>query len=221
MAMWQQQLVHLIKKEFTLEFRQKASLGGILVYVVATIFISALSFNKIIAPAVWNALFWIIFLFSAITICGKSFSREGGGSALNNYVLYKPLVFISSKLIYNFIFLFAVSLITLFFYSWFIGYLVDNIALFILVLFLASVGFSGILTLMSAIASKAENNFTLVSILSFPVLIPVLVMVLRISKQAIDGLSWSVSYDFLMILSAINVICLVLTMLLFPYLWRA
>jgi heme exporter protein B len=117
--------------------------------------------------------------------------------------------------------LFAVSLITLFFYSWFIGYLVDNIALFILVLFLASIGFSGILTLMSAIASKAENNFTLVSILSFPVLIPVLVMVLRISKQAIDGLSWSVSYDFLMILSAINVICLVLTMLLFPYLWRA
>lgn len=86
---------------------------------------------------------------------------------------------------------------------------------------LASLGFSAVLTLMSAIASKAENNFTLMSVLSFPVLIPVLVLVLRISKQAIDGLSWGVSYDFLMILGSINVICLVLSVLLFPYLWRS
>lgn len=219
--MYKAQLYELIKKEFTLEFRQKASLGGIMVYVVATIFISALSFNKIIVPATWNALFWIIFLFSAITICGKSFAKESGGAALNNYILYKPIVFVSSKLIYNFIFLFSVSLITLFFYSWFVGYLIQNFALFLIVLLLASLGFSAVLTLMSAIASKAENNFTLVSILSFPVLIPVLVLVLRVSKQAIDGLSWSVSYDFLMILASINVICVVLSILLFPYLWRA
>lgn len=219
--MFNQQVYALIKKEFTLEFRQKAALGGILIYVVATIFISALSFNKIIAPAIWNALFWIIFLFSAITVCGKSFSRETGGAALNNFVLYKPLVFITSKLIYNFVFLFSISLITLFFYSWFVGYLINNFGLFVLVLFLAALGFSSILTLMSAIASKAENNFTMMSVLSFPVLIPVLVLVLRISKQAIDGLAWSVSYEFLLLLASINAICLVLTILLFPYLWRA
>lgn len=219
--MFNRQVVALIKKEFTLEFRQKASLGGILVYVVATIFISALSFNKIIVPSTWNALFWIIFLFSAINICGKSFSKESGGASLNNFILYKPLVFIASKLIYNFIFLLGISLMTLFFYSWFVGYLISNFPLFILVLTLASIGFSAVLTLMSAIASKAENNFTMMSVLSFPVLIPVLVLVLRISKQAIDGLSWSVSTDFLLILGSINVICLVLSILLFPYLWRA
>ncbi len=219
--MFNQQLLALIKKEFTLEFRQKASLGGVLVYVVATIFISALSFNKIIEPAIWNALFWIIFLFSAITICGKSFMKESGGAALNNYVIYKPLTFFASKLIYNFIFLLSISLITLFFYSWFVGYLIHNFALFALVLVLACLGFSAILTLMSAIASKADNNYTMMSILSFPVLIPVLILVLRLSKQAIDGLAWSVSTDFLLILISVNAICIVLSMLLFPYLWRA
>ncbi|MDZ4666201.1 MAG: heme exporter protein CcmB [Bacteroidota bacterium] len=219
--MFNQQLLALIKKEFTLEFRQKASLGGILVYVVATIFISALSFNKIIVPEVWNALFWIIFLFSAITICGKSFTKESGGAALNNYVLYKPLTFFTSKLIYNFIFLLSISLVTLFFYSWFVGYLINNFALFILVLTLACLGFSAILTLMSAIASKADNNYTMMSILSFPVLIPVLILALRVSRQAIDGLAWSVSADFLLILISVNTICIVLSILLFPYLWRA
>lgn len=215
------QLYGLIKKEFVLEFRQKASLGGVLVYVISTIFISALSFNKIIEPRTWNALFWIIFLFSAITICGKSFMKESGGAALNNYVLYKPLVFFGSKLIYNFVFLLSISLITLFFYSWFVGFIVNNIPLFLLVLFLACMGFSAILTLMSAIASKAENNYSMMSILSFPILIPVLILVLRLGKQAIDGLSWSVSTDFLLILTSINAICVVLSLLLFPYLWRA
>jgi len=219
--MFNQQLLSLIKKEFTLEFRQKASLSGVLVYVVATIFISALSFNKIINPAVWNALFWIIFLFSAINICGKSFSKESGGAALNNYILYKPLTFFTSKLIYNFIFLLSISLITLFFYSWFVGYLIQNFILFTLVLVLACMGFSAILTLMSAIASKAENNNTMMSILSFPVLLPVLILVLKVSRQAIDGLAWSVSTDFLLILISVNAICIVLSVLLFPYLWRA
>lgn len=219
--MLNRQLYGLIKKEFVLEFRQKASLGGVLVYVVATIFISALSFKQIIEPSVWNALFWIISLFSAINICGKSFIKESDGAALNNYVLYKPLIFFSAKLIYNFIFLLSISLITLFFYSWFVGYLVNNFTLFILVLVLATMGFSAILTLMSAIASKSNNNYSMMSILSFPVLIPVLVLVLRLSKQAIDGLAWSVSTDFLLILTSINAICIVLSMLLFPYLWRA
>jgi heme exporter protein B len=219
--MFNRQLYGLIKKEFVLEFRQKASLGGILVYVIATIFISALSFKHIIEPTTWNALFWIIFLFSAITICGKSFVKESGGAALNNYILYKPLVFFGSKLIYNFIFLLSISLLTLFFYSWFVGYLVNNLGLFVLVLVLACIGFSAILTLMSAIASKAENNYSMMSILSFPVLIPVLILVLRLGKQAIDGLDWSVSTDFLLILTSINAICIVLSLLLFPYLWRA
>ncbi len=215
------QLYGLIKKEFVLEFRQKASLGGVLVYVVSTIFISALSFNKSIDPRTWNALYWIIFLFSAVTICGKSFVKESGGAALNNYVLYKPLIFFGSKLIYNFIFLLTISLFTLFFYSWFVGFKVNNSALFVLVLILACMGFSAILTLMSAIASKAENNYSMMSILSFPILIPVLILVLRLGMQAIDGLAWSVSTDFLLILTSINAICIVLSLLLFPYLWRA
>jgi heme exporter protein B len=219
--MFNRQLYGLLKKEFVLEFRQKASLGGVLVYVVSTIFISALSFKKITDPSTWNALFWIIFLFSAISICGKSFTKESGGAALNNYVLYKPLIFFGSKLIYNFIFLLSISLITLFFYSWFVGNLVENMILFSLVLVLACIGFSAILTLMSAIASKAENNYSMMSILSFPILIPVLILVLRLGKQAIDGLAWSVSIDFLLILTSINAICIVLSLLLFPYLWRA
>ncbi|MDI9341162.1 MAG: heme exporter protein CcmB [Sediminibacterium sp.] len=213
-------LLSLIKKEFLLEFRQKTTLGGILVYIIGTVFVSALCFKGKVDKPTWNALFWVILLFSSITISGKSFLKEQSGQALFNYLYYRPHQFILSKMIYNMGFMLVLSFITLFFYSWFVSNQIENMGLFVTVLSLASTGFAGVLSLMSAVAAKAQGNFALMSILSFPVLMPLLVLVIRVSKQAVDGLAWSVSYQFLGILMALNVIMIMLAILLFPYLWQ-
>ena len=214
------QVITLLKKEFILEFRQKASLGGILVYVVSTVFVSALCFNGSINPKVWNALFWVILLFASVNISTKSFLKEGKGQGLFNYVYYSPRTFILAKIIFNMLLMLVISLITLFFYSWFVKYVVADFWLFFITLCLSSTGFAGVLSLMSAIAAKANNNFALVSILSFPVLVPLLILAIRLSRQAIDGLEWTVSYNFLLILVALNVLVIMLANLLFPYLWN-
>jgi heme exporter protein B len=214
------QINTLIKKEFLLEFRQKASLGGILVYVAATVFVSALSFSGKIHVHEWNALFWIILLFASVTVSSKSFLKETKGLSLFNYAYYSARTFILAKIIFNMVLMLFISLITLFFYIWFIGGTIQNFTLFFITLALSSTGFAGILSLMSAIASRANNNFALISILSFPVLMPMVMVSIRLSKQAIEGLSWSVSYDFLLILGALNVLVIMLASLLFPYLWN-
>ena len=210
----------LIKKEFVLEFRQKASLGGMLVYVAATVFVSALSFSGKIHTHEWNALFWVILLFASVTISSKSFLKETKGLGLFNYTYYSARDFILAKIIFNMVLMLVISLITLFFYIWFVGGEINNFMLFFVTLALSSTGFAGVLSLMSAIASKASNNFALMSILSFPVLMPMLLVSIRLSKQAIDGLSWAVSYDSLLILAALNVLVIMLANLLFPYLWN-
>jgi heme exporter protein B len=214
-------LLTLIKKEFLLEFRQKATIGGVLVYVVGTIFVSALCFKGHLDKPTWNALFWIITLFTSVTISGKSFLKETGGQALFNFLHYSPQQFIVSKIIYNMVFMLCLSFITFFFYAFFIKNEVENVGLFFIVLILASTGLAGILSLMSAIASKASGNFAIMSILSFPVLMPLILVVIRISKQAVDGIEWAgVGYNFIMILVALNVLTIALSFLLFPYLWR-
>jgi len=210
----------LIRKEFILEFRQKASLGGMLVYVAATVFVSALCFTGKIHTHEWNALFWIILLFASVTISSKSFLKESKGLGLFNYAYYSPREFILAKIIFNMVLMLVISLITLFFYMWFVGGDINNFGLFFVTLILSSTGFAGVLSLMSAIAAKANNNFALMSILSFPVLMPMLMVSIRLSKQAIDGLGWAVSYDFLLILAALNVLVIMLANLLFPYLWN-
>ena len=92
--------------------------------------------------------------------------------------------------------------------------------LFIALLILAGIGFSTILTMVSAIASKTNNNTTLMAILSFPILVPLLMIVIKVSKNAIDGLAMAESYNYLIILILLNLIVVILSYLLFPYLWR-
>jgi heme exporter protein B len=74
--------------------------------------------------------------------------------------------------------------------------------------------------MISAIASKAGNNGTLMAILSFPVIIPVILILIRLSKRAMDGIERSLSYGDIGVLFAINAIVITTALLLFPYLWR-
>ena len=214
-------ILSLIKKELLLEFRQKATIGGVLVYIIGTVFVSALCFKGKLDKPTWNALFWVITLFTSVTISGKSFFKETGGQALFNFLHYTPQQFIISKIIYNMLFMLCLSFITFFFYVFFIKNEVENIGLFVVILILASTGLAGVLSLMSAIASKASGNFAIMSILSFPVLLPIILVVIHLSKQAIDGIEWAgLGFDFLVILTALNILTIALSFILFPYLWR-
>ncbi len=214
-------ILSLIKKELLLEFRQKATIGGVLVYIIGTVFVSALCFKGKLDKPTWNALFWVITLFTSVTISGKSFFKETGGQALFNFLHYTPQQFIISKIIYNMLFMLCLSFITFFFYVFFIKNEVENMGLFVVILILASTGLAGVLSLMSAIASKASGNFAIMSILSFPVLLPIILVVIHLSKQAIDGIEWAgLGFDFLVILTALNILTIALSFILFPYLWR-
>jgi len=213
-------LILLIKKEFEIEFRQKTALNGIFLFVFSTVFVSYLAFQRVIQPQVWNALFWIILLFGSIITTSKSFLNDQKGRMLFNYWLYSPREVILSKLFYNAFLLIIVSFLTLFLFSVFIGSIVQDLPLFSLILFLSSFGFSSILTLMSGLSLKAGGNFTLTAILSFPLTFPLLLIVIKVSKFAIDGLAFSVSLNYLGVICLLNSIVITLSYVLFPYLWN-
>jgi heme exporter protein B len=213
------QINYLIAKEIKLELRNKYALGGILLYVISTVFISYLSFKRIVTPATWNALFWIILLFASINGVAKSFINETRGRLLYMYTLASPQAIVMSKIIYNSMLLCIISALCLMVYSLFVGNIIQDFPLFLLTLLLGSFGFSSLLTMVSAIASKTNNNFTLMAILSFPIIMPLLIILIKLSKNAIDGLElWDT--NALLVLVFLNMIIIALSYLLFPYLWR-
>jgi heme exporter protein B len=214
-----QQLFFLIQKEWTLEWRQKYAIGGILLYVVSTVFIIFLSFRTI-QPMVWNVLFWIIALFAAINAVVKSFVQESGSRQLYYYTLANPTILLLSKIIYNTILLFVLMLLTYVCLSFIAGNPVADSGLFFLALLLGAVGFSVAFTFISAISAKASNGATLMAILSFPVVLPILLILIKLSAQALRLLQDTSIQKDVFILVGIDAILIALSFVLFPYLWR-
>ncbi|MCC7233568.1 MAG: heme exporter protein CcmB [Bacteroidia bacterium] len=214
------QVIHLIQKEILLEWRQKYAFQGLFLYVISTVFICYLSFRQVIDLPTWNALFWIIQLFAAVNAIARSFLQESRGRILYYYVIADARAVILAKMLYSLLLMWVLSVFNYLCYSLFIGNPVQDVLLFGLALLLGSMGFATVLSMVSAIASKAGNNSTLMAILSFPILMPLLMTTIRFSKNALDGLAWSVSYSFIIILIALNLLSGALAFLLFPYLWK-
>ena len=213
-------IIFLIKKEAQLEFRQKYALGGILLYVISTTFVCYLSFRSIVDIPTWNALYWIIVLFASVNAIAKSFTQESVGKLLYLYTLTNPRAIVISKIIYNSGLLIVLTLATTLFYSLFLGNVIGDLAQFIIVAIAGSMGLASVLTLVSAIAAKTNNNVSLMAILSFPIILPLLITIIHASKNAIDDLGWSVNGKYIIVLLALNALITTLSYLLFPYLWR-
>ena len=214
---------YLFRKEITLEWRNRHALNGILLYLVSTIFIcylSIISRQHNISPNTWNALFWIIMLFSAVNAVTKSFIQVSSGRLLYYYSIAGPEAIIISKTIYNSVLLTFIGLAGAAFYSLVLGNPVSDPGMFVLVIILGGWGLASVLTLISGIASKASNSTMLMAVLSFPLLVPLLLLIIKITAYAIDGPGWYAAFDELASLAALNVAALTMSWILFPYLWK-
>lgn len=214
------EIVSLTKKEMLLEWKQKFALGGIMLYVVSTVFVSYLAFRGVIADSAWIALFWIILLFASVNAAAKSFMSESGNRMLYYYSLASAESIILSKIFYNVLLLMLISILHLTFFSLLVGNPMINFPLFLITVFLGSCGLASTLTLVSAIASKAGTNSTLMAILGFPILLPLLLTCIRLTRSASLGVDFSIAWKFIIVLIALNMVVSVLSYILFPYLWR-
>ncbi|MGV3507696.1 MAG: heme exporter protein CcmB [Sphingobacteriaceae bacterium] len=213
------QVKFLVQKEIILEWRSKYAFNGILLYVVSTIFVCFLSFKQI-NPITWNALFWIIMLFASVNAIAKSFLQESKGRQLYYYSIVSAKAVILSKIVYNILLMLLLSLIAIGFYMIVFNNPVGDPLFYLLAVLIGSISFASVFTMISGIASKANNSGALMAILSFPVIIPLLMVLIKFSKNAMDGLDRSVSLNEIGVLAAINLIVITVSLLLFPYLWK-
>lgn len=216
-------MLALLANEFRLELRRKSVIAGIGLYLLSTCFICYLTFSlkqNQISPLVWSALFWITILFSAVNSIAKSFIGEKKGKDIYLYTIISPHTMIITKIIYNFILCTLLSLASMMLFILFFGNPLEETGLFVGVLLLAAYGFSASLTLISGIASRANNSSIIMAVLSFPVIISILLLVIKVTKNCIDGLEVSASQTDVLQLLAINCLVTASSYILFPYIWR-
>lgn len=215
------EVIELIKKDFLLEIRQKYALNAILLYVVSTVFVVQLSFGRIIDETAWIALFWIILLFAAFNAVSKSFIQEHTSRRLYYFVIASPTAIILSKVIYNSVLMVSLGFLSLLLYTLFMSMPEFNGSLLYPAFVLGCIGLASALTMVSAIASSAGNNAALMAVLGFPVVIPLLLLVINAFKFSLQvNLADMQIFTSLASLLLIDSVVVVLAVILFPYLWR-
>lgn len=184
----------------------------------------SLAFKGNLNPLTWNIVYWIIILFVAINAVAKSFMGERQGQLLYQYTLANPAAIIIAKLVYNMVLLWLVALISLYSYGFLSGIKIADWPLMLSIVLLGCATLSANLTLVTAIAAKAENRATLLAVLSFPLLVPVLLILIRLSRYAVEGKEGGLlienSYDQLFMIGGMSVVLWVLSVILFPFVWR-
>jgi heme exporter protein B len=214
----------LLGKDLALEIRRKSAAAGLALYLFSTAFICYLTFSlkqNQVTPLVWSALFWITILFTIINSVAKSFIGEKKGSDIYLYSIASPHTILLSKILYNFLLSLLLSFTGYLLFAVLLHHPIEDTLTFSLTIVMASYGFASSLTLLSGIASKANNSNILMAVLSFPVVISILLIVVKITKNCIDDLEWVASERDFITLAAINCLVTAVSYLLFPYIWRS
>ena len=208
----------LIKKDLLLEVRQQYSFYGILLYIIATIFVLYMTIREPEAK-VWNGLFWVIQLFICINAVAKSFLQETRGRMLYFYSIVNPRNFILAKLVFNSVLMLLMSFLSILLFSLFLGNPVQKAIPFIGLVLLGGWSLSLVFTFLSAIAAKAQQNAAIMAILGFPIIIPQLMLLMQLANTVFSDKT-GIALSTLLLIVALDVLVIMLAVVLFPFLWK-
>lgn len=208
----------LIKKDLLLEVRQQYSFYGILLYIIATIFVLYMTIREPEAK-VWNGLFWVIQLFICINAVAKSFLQETRGRMLYFYSIVNPRDFILAKLVFNSALMLLMSFLSILLFSLFLGNPVQKALPFIGLVLLGGWSLSLVFTFLSAIAAKAQQNAAIMAILGFPIIIPQLMLLMQLSNTVFSDKT-GIALSTLFLIVTLDILVVMLAVILFPFLWK-
>ena len=213
------QILTLVKKDLLLEVRQQYTFYGILLYVASTIFVIYLSLGQP-ETQVWNGLFWIVQLFVCVNAVAKSFLAESKGKMLYFYSIAGATDFVLSKLIFNTILMLLMSMVSLLLFLLLLDNPLENILLFVGVTCLGGISISLVFTFLAAIAAKAQQQAALMAIMGFPIIIPQLLLLMKISTPAFATVVQEGWWLMVLLLAVLDAMVVILALILFPFLWK-
>jgi len=210
----------LFRKDLLLELRQQYTFYGVLLYIASTVFVLYLAMGQPESET-WNGLFWMTQLFICTNAVAKSFLQESRGRMLYFYTICDPVEFVLAKLLYNLLLVAIMNGVNIILFVAFMGDPTAHLLTYIGISFLGTAGLSLIFTMLAAIAAKAMQQASLMAILGFPVIIPQLLLLMRLSRLAFaETFRAGVPTKVVLLLLALDIGVALLSVILFPFLWK-
>lgn len=182
----------IVWKDLAAELRSRELLSAMLVFalLVILIFNFALELDAQARATVTAGVLWVTFAFAGTIGLNRSMAMEKDRGCLDGLLL-APVdrsVIYFGKAIGNLIFMLLVEAIVLPVYS-----VLYSVNLFqpglLLVIFLGSVGYVAVGTLLASMAIQTRTRDVLLPILLFPLVIPVLIAAVKASTGFLQGVN--------------------------------
>lgn len=111
------------------------------------------------------------------------------------------------------------SILSLALFTLFFSNPAEKVLPFIGLVFLGGWSLSLVFSFLAAIAAKAQQNAAIMAILGFPLIIPQLVMLMKISASAFSTTATIPTTPVLMLI-VMDVLVILLANILYPFLWK-
>jgi heme exporter protein B len=209
----------LIKKDLLLESRQQYTLYGMLLYVASTIFVIYQTMGQPDEKS-WNGLFWVVMLFVCVNAVAKSFLQESHGRLLYFYTIAGARDFVLSKLLFNMLLMAVMGMLSLLLFILLLGDPLTHAGRFLLITCLGGASIGLVFTFLAAIAARARQSTALMAVMGFPLIIPQLLLLMKIATIAFSSVVQAGLLEMIALLVALDIMVVVLSVILFPFLWK-
>jgi heme exporter protein B len=213
----------VFRKDWQSELRTRYAVNALAMFILVTISVILFSIGQEeVSEHLTGGLFWVVIFFSAMSGLSRAFvSEEERGTTLTLQLIASPSTIYFGKLLFNLVLVFIMNIaIVILYYILFESFVILNLSLFLISLISGSIGIAVSSTIIAAIISKANTKGTLYPVLSFPILLPLILTLMELTKFSMDGNLISESFAELAVLICYDVIMLTAGYMLFDFIWK-
>jgi heme exporter protein B len=220
---WAAEALAVFAKEWRCEFRTRYALNTLGLFAFTTLVVVSVSLGPLgvsvsQGTAVLPVLLWVILLFSAAAGLPRAFvQEEETQTATALRLAATPSALFCGKLLYGLTLTLALEALVTPVFVAMTSLDVKSPLLLAAVLAAGGYGLAAGSTLVAAIIAQARSKGTLFSVLAFPVLLPLLLIAVELSRRAVAGDSADVALLQLLLYDGSVTVA---GFMLFPVVWN-
>jgi len=212
-------------KDLRTELRTRVAFNALGLFAITTL--AAISYTigpyriaQADRPYLLSALLWIVIFFAAMAGLDRSFVKEEDShTAALLRLSARPLVVWGGKLLFNFVVLELLMVILVPLYVVLMGFQVLSVGGLIWILLAGGYTLAVTTTIVAAIIARASSRGALFSVLSLPLLLPLLIFVIQGTRAVAEGSAQGAGSALRAVVSLGGVMTIV-SIVLFPAVWN-
>lgn len=214
---------HIFRKDLLLEWHSKQVISSMLIFSVLVVVVFAFAFppSKLITEAVFPGMIWVAFTFAGVLGLNRAFVSEKHQDCLMGLMLAPcdPVSIYIGKTLGTLFLMITMEVVSLPLFLIFFDYRIEgSLGLLVLVIFLGTLGFATVGTLLGAVAANTRTSEILLPLILFPIIVPVLIASVKATGLILIGSDQGGQLStWIRLLAVYDLIFLVAPLLLFEY----